>query len=97
MRIKNRKTNIEYILTNEQWQKLKDDQRSFMFAVVDQYDNGTNVNAMNIPDIINEFRIKRPERIVTTPVYEIEKTDVSQVVEQGKTTTTIPKKKPIKK
>jgi len=61
MRIVNRRSMVEYVITKEQWQQMIDQQTSKLFKIIDSMDNGSS--KLNVPKIIEEFKINRPERI----------------------------------
>ena len=52
---------VEYVITKEQWQQMIDQQTSKLFKIIDSMDNGSS--KLNVPKIIEEFKINRPERI----------------------------------
>jgi len=78
MRIENRRSRIESVVTKEEWQQMKDQGVSALFRVLDKDDNF--IKRVNIPREIQEFKLSRPERIIPTEKAGIE---VSQVPFDG--------------
>ena len=64
MRIENRRSKIETVVTKEEWQQMVDQQVSKLFKIIDKEDNIRG--KINIPREIQEFKLARPERIVPT-------------------------------
>jgi len=62
MRIENRRSRIESVVTKEEWQQMKDQGVSALFRVLDKDDNF--IKRVNIPREIQEFKLSRPERII---------------------------------
>ena len=61
MRIENRRSKVEYVVTKEEWAKMVQQQVSSLYRVIDKEDNIRG--RINIPKEISEFKITRPERI----------------------------------
>lgn len=61
MRIINRRSLVEYVVTKDQWEQMVVQQTSKLFKITDSMDNGSS--RLNVPKIIEEFKINRPERI----------------------------------
>lgn len=62
MRIENRRSKVEYVVTKEEWAQMVQQQVSSLYRVIDKEDNIRG--RINIPKEISEFKITRPERIV---------------------------------
>lgn len=62
MRIENRRSKLETVVTKEEWQQMVDQQVSSLFRIIDkdEYVRGK----INIPREIAEFKLARPERII---------------------------------
>jgi hypothetical protein len=90
MRIENRRSKIETVVTKEQWAQMVDQQVSKLFRIIDK--DETIRTRINIPREIQEFKLARPERIV--PKADITEEVITQFEEIEKTTL---KRKPIKK
>ena len=74
MRIENRRSKVEYVVTKEEWNQMVQQQVSSLYRVIDKEDN--IVGRINIPKEITEFKIARPERIV--PKLEISDEDMKE-------------------
>ena len=61
MRIENRRSKVEYVVTKEEWAKMVQQQVSSLYRVIDKEDNIRG--RINIPKEISEFKITRPEKI----------------------------------
>ena len=61
MRIENRRSNVEYVVTKEEWAQMVQQQVSSLYRVIDKEDNIRG--RINIPKEISEFKITRPEKI----------------------------------
>ena len=72
MRIENRRSKIETVVTKEEWQQMVDQQTSSLFKIIDKEDNIRG--KINIPREIQEFKLARPERIIPT----IEKNSIEE-------------------
>lgn len=81
MRIENRRSKIETVVTKEEWKQMVDQQTSKLFKIIDKDDYVRG--KINIPREIQEFKLARPERIVSHPTADF----------QPETTTTISKTK----
>ena len=62
MRIENRRSKIETVVTKEEWQQMIDQQTSKLFKIIDKDDYVRG--KINIPREIQEFKLTRPERII---------------------------------
>ena len=76
MRIENRRSKVEYVVTKEEWAQMVQQQVSSLYRVIDKEDNIRG--RINIPKEISEFKIARPERIATTPDTKFEKVKQSK-------------------
>ncbi len=61
MRIENRRSKVEYVVTKEEWAQMVQQQVSSLYRVIDKEDNIRG--RINIPKEISEFKITRPEKI----------------------------------
>ena len=68
MRIENRRSKLETVVSKEEWQQMKDQGVSSLFRIIDK--DETIKSQIRIPKEITEFKINRIEKIVTpeTPV-----------------------------
>jgi hypothetical protein len=64
MIIKNNKSQIQYEITAEAWQKLKDMHVAKLYTVIDKSEVNLPMMKLNIPAKITEFQVKRPEKII---------------------------------
>lgn len=71
MRIENRRSKVESVITKEEWELMKEQGVSSLFKVIDKEDN--IVSRINIPREITEFKLTRPERIIP-----VEKSDIQE-------------------
>lgn len=62
MRIENRRSKLETVVTKEEWKQMVDQQTSKLFKIIDKDDYIRG--KINIPREIQEFKLARPERIV---------------------------------
>lgn len=89
MRIENRRSHLETIVTKEEWSQMVDQQTSKLFKVIDKDEN--TIKRINIPRQIEEFKVARVERISVN-------VDHNDTIKQGEIMADmIEKTKPIKK
>ena len=82
MRIENRRSKVEYVVTKEEWAQMVHQQVSSLYRVIDKEDNIRG--RINIPKEISEFKIARPERITTTAVEMPLDVNVTADIKLGK-------------
>ena len=82
MRIENRRSKVEYVVTKEEWAQMGHQQVSSLYRVIDKEDNIRG--RINIPKEISEFKIKRPERITTNVVEMPLDVNVTADIKLGK-------------
>ena len=82
MRIENRRSKVEYVVTKEEWAQMVKQQVSSLYRVIDKEDNIRG--RINIPKEISEFKITRPERITTTVVEMPLDVNVTADIKLGK-------------
>lgn len=59
MRVQNRKTGAEHIISLDDWNFMKSQNLHLIFKVIDKDSAGRVPTKINIPDQINEFRIAK--------------------------------------
>jgi hypothetical protein len=59
MRVQNRKTGAEHIISADQWNFMKSQGLHLIFKVIDKDSAGRTPLKLNIPEQINEFKIAR--------------------------------------
>jgi len=59
MRVQNRKTGAEHIISADQWNFMKSQGLHLIFKVIDKDSAGRVPLKLNIPEQINEFKIAR--------------------------------------
>lgn len=59
MRVQNRKTGAEHIISVEEWNFMKTQSLHLIFRVLDAESAGRKPVKINIPEQINEFKIAR--------------------------------------
>lgn len=80
MRIENKRSRIESVITKEEWQQMKDQGVHGLFRVLDKDDNF--IKQVKIPREITEFKLTRPERIVPKVEEVIVKKSKEQLAEE---------------
>ena len=59
MRVQNRKTGAEHIISADQWNFMKSQGLHLIFKVIDKDSAGRTPLKLNIPNQINEFKVAR--------------------------------------
>ena len=74
MRIINRKSQVETIVTNEEWEQMRSQQVHLLFKVLDKSNTPVNTK-INIPKVIEEFKVSKeqmnPKDLKIEPVKTI--------------------------
>jgi len=92
MRIENRRSHVETVVTKEEWAQMVDQQTSKLFKVIDK-DETIIRGKIKIPREIEEFKAIRVERIVPESIIS---DDDLKIIEQEMEQEVL-KSKPIKK
>lgn len=74
MRIINRHSQVETIVTNEEWEQMRSQQVHLLFKVLDKSNTPVNTK-INIPKVIEEFKVSKeqmnPKDLKIEPVKTI--------------------------